>query len=143
MPSFSRFAGASETAIMGDYIGLGAIVIVALSPLLRRLYIDRFWIHARGTIIRLEGGINYNPGAGGAWAWTPIVEYQAAGQRLSARIFYWQRFNAKPQYAVGDEMDILYDPRNPSRVMLDSWATYIVLTIVLSGFLYAGLLHPR
>ena len=41
---------------MGDFIGLCAIVIVALSPLLRRFYIDRFWVHGRGTVIRLEVG---------------------------------------------------------------------------------------
>src|SRR6516164_9808578 len=33
---------------MGDFIVLCVIVILALSPLLRRFYIDRFWIHARG-----------------------------------------------------------------------------------------------
>jgi hypothetical protein len=34
---------------MGDFIGLCVIAVLALSPLLRRFYIDRFWIHARGT----------------------------------------------------------------------------------------------
>jgi hypothetical protein len=54
-------------------------VILALSPpLFRRLYIDRFWIHARGTVIRVEGVINVPEE--GAWVWTPIIEYQAAGQ---------------------------------------------------------------
>jgi len=30
-----------------DFISVAAIVIVALSPLLRRIYIARFWIHVR------------------------------------------------------------------------------------------------
>ena len=62
---------------MGDFVGLCAIVIVVLSPLWRRLYIERFWVHARGTVIRLDGGIHDNPDAAGAWVWTPIIEYQA------------------------------------------------------------------
>ena len=129
---------------MAELVSYCAVAIVALSPLLHRIYIDRFWIHGRGTVIRLDGGINFNPGAGGCtWVWTPIVEYQAGGQRLSARISYWQRLNAKSQYSVGDEVNILYDPRNPSRVMLDSWTTHIVLTIIISGVIMTMLRHPQ
>ena len=120
---------------MGDFIGLCVIVILALSPLLRRFYIDRFWIHARGTVIRVEveGVINDE---GGAWVWTPIIEYQAAGQQFSSRVFpFRHRLNAKSKYSVGDEVDILYDPRDPSHVMLDSWGAYIFCTILLSGWL--------
>src|SRR5215471_9405342 len=114
---------------MGEVIGVCALVIVAISPLLRRFYIDRFWIHARSTVIRLDGGINFNPGpGGGTWVWTPIVEFRAGGQRFSSRVSYWQLFNAKSKYSVGDEVDILYDPRDPSRVMLDNWTTDIVFT---------------
>lgn len=128
---------------MGHFIALCAIGIVALSPLLRRFYIERFWIHGRGTVIRLEGGISTNPGAAGSWVWTPIIEYHAAGQRFSSRVSYWQRFNAKPGYSVDDEVDILYDPRNPSRVMLDSWTTHVVLTILISALVTERLLHTR
>jgi hypothetical protein len=35
---------------MGDLIGRCALVIVGLSPLLRRFYIERFWIHAHGIV---------------------------------------------------------------------------------------------
>jgi len=126
---------------MGDFVILCAIVIVAVSPLLRRFYMDRFWVHGRGTVIRLDGGTNYNPGAGGAWVWSPIIEYHAAGQRLSSKIAYWQLLNARSKYSVGDEVKILYNPRKPSRVMLDSWTTHIVVTIVISGLIAERLLH--
>jgi len=128
---------------MGEFIGLFVVAIIALSPLLRRFYIERFWIHGRGTVIRLDGAIATNPGAGGAWVWSPIIEYHAAGQRFSSRISYLQRLNAKPKYAVGEEVDILYDPRRPSRVMLNSWIEHIFYTIALSAVITAGLLHAR
>jgi hypothetical protein len=103
---------------------------------LRRLYIERFWAHGRGTVIRLEGGINTNPGPGGGTSvWTPVIEYHAAGERLSSRFSYWQSFNARSKYAVGDEVDILYSPRNPSRFILDSWdswISYIIITIFIA-----------
>lgn len=129
---------------MGNVIAYCAIVFVALSPLLWRFYMDRFWVHGRGTVIRLDGSINFNPGpGGGTWVWAPIIEYQAGEQRLSSKISYWQRFNAKSKYAVGDAVDILYDPRNPSRVTLDSWTTYIFLTIFISGLMISMLSHAR
>jgi hypothetical protein len=120
---------------MGDFIGLCAIVIVALSPLLRRYYIDRFWVHGRGTVIRLEVRID-NSEAAGAWAWTPIIEYHAAGQRFTSAVSYWQRQNPKPEYLVGDKVEILYNPRNPSRFILNSWMEHIVLTGVISIFIF-------
>ena len=128
----------------GYFAGLGVIAIVAISPLLRRFYMDRFWIHGRGTVIRLDGAINFNPGpGGGTWVWTPVIQYKAAGQTYSSKISYWQRLNARSKYAVGDEIDILYDPRNPSRVMLDSWTSHIFLTIFLSGLIAAILQHQH
>jgi len=88
-------------------------------------------------VIRLKGGINTNPGpVGGTWVWSPVIEYHAAGQRFSSRVSYWQPFNAKSKYAVGDQLEILYSPRNPSRFVLDSWnswITYLVLTILISS----------
>jgi Protein of unknown function (DUF3592) len=122
---------------VADFITLCAIVIVALLPLLQRLYIERFWTHGRGTVIRIEGGINTNPGpGGGTWVWSPVIEYDAAGQRFSSRFSYWQTFNAKPKYKVGDQVEILYSPRNPLRFELDSWhswMTRIVITILFGS----------
>jgi hypothetical protein len=127
---------------VADVITLTALVIVALSPLLRRFYIERFWTHGRGTVIRLEGGISTNPGpGGGTWVWSPVIAYDAAGQQFSSRFSYWQSFNAKSKYAVGDEVDILYSPRDPSRLVLDSWnswITYLVLTIILSSVMVSA-----
>lgn len=127
---------------MSNTITLCAFVLIVLSPVLRRLYIERFWRRARGTVIRLEGGINTNPApGGGTWVWTPRIEYQAKGQRFSSRFSYWQSFNARSKYAVGDEVDILYSPQNPSRFILDSWdswLSYVVITILLGSAIFSA-----
>ena len=128
-----------------DFISVAPIVIVALLPLFRRVYIEGFWIRGRGTVIRNEGGINTNPGAGGAWVWTPVIEYQAAGQQFSSRFSYWQLLNAKPKYAVGDEVRILYSSRNPSRFVLDSWdswITHIIISILFGSAIMTAVV-PR
>jgi hypothetical protein len=128
-----------------DFISVAAIVIVVLSPLLRRVYIERFWVRGRGTVIRLEGGISNNPGAGGAWGWTPVIEYDAAGQQFSSRFSYWQLLNAKPKYVVGDQVEILYSSRNPSRFVLDSWDSWItyITTTIFIGFAIMSTFVPR
>jgi uncharacterized protein DUF3592 len=128
---------------VANFIVLCALVIIALSPLLQRAYIQRFWIPARGTVIRLEGGISTNPGAAGSWVWSPVIEYQAAGQQFSSRFSYWQRFNAKSKYAVGDQVEILYKPQNPSRFVLDSWDSwinYIVITIFIGSLVLSAVM---
>ena len=79
------------------------------------------------------------PGAAGSWVWVPIIEYHAAKQTFSGRVSYLQRFNAKSKYSVGDEIKILYDPRDPSRFILDSWIEHIVFTIFITGVLVTGL----
>ena len=127
---------------MAYYVVLCAIVVVILSPLLRRLYIERCWVHTRGTVKRLDGSISTNPGAAGSWVWVPIIEYHAAEKILSGRVSYWQRFNAKSKYAVGDEIGILYDPRDPSRFILDSWIEHFFYTVFL-GLVITSLIHAR
>jgi uncharacterized protein DUF3592 len=124
------------------YVVLCAIAVVILSPLLRRLYLERFWVHAGGTVKHLDGSISTNPHAGGAWVWVPIIEYHAAGKTLSGRVSYWQRFNAKSKYSVGDKIRILFDPRDPSRFILDSWIEHIFLTVFL-GLVITSLIHAR
>jgi Protein of unknown function (DUF3592) len=139
---WTAFDAFPDERLVPDFISLSALVIVALSPLLRRIYIQRFWVRGRGTVIRLEGGISTNPGpGGGTWVWSPVIAYDAAGQRFSSRFSYWQSFNAKSKYAAGDEVEILYSPRNPSRFVLDSWSswlTYLVLTIIISSVIVSA-----
>lgn len=127
---------------MAYYIVLCAIAVVILSPLLRRLYIERCWVHARGTVKHLDGSISTNPGAAGSWVWVPIIEYHAAGKILSGRVSYWQRFNARSKYSVGDEIAILYDPRDPARFILDGWIEHFFYTVFL-GLVISSLIHAR
>jgi hypothetical protein len=121
---------------MADFTTLTALAIVAVSPLLRRIYIQRFWVAGRGTVIRLEGGINTNPGpGGGTWVWSPVIEYYAPAN-VSAPGFRIGNRSTPSRNAVGDQLEILYSPRNPSRFVLDSWnswITYLVLTILISS----------
>ena len=123
---------------MGEVIVVCAIVVGVLSPLLRRFYIKRFWTHGRATIKRLdEYFISPNTEGWEGYTWT--IEYDAAGQRFSSKMS-----SATRQYSVGDEVEILYNPRRPSSFIRirESWAEYVVYTIVI-GVVVAGRLPPR
>jgi hypothetical protein len=72
-----------------------------------------------------------------------VIEYHAAGQQFSSRFSYWQLFNAKPKYAVGDEVEILYSRRNPSRFILNSSIEHVIYTILISALIIGGLTHGR
>jgi Protein of unknown function (DUF3592) len=138
-------AAAAVAPIVADFITLCAIVIVAPSSILQRLYIQRFWIPALGTVTRLEGGISTMADAPAVWVWTPVIEYQADDQQFTSQFSYWQRFNAKSKYAVGDRVEILYNPRKPSSFVLDSWDSwmnYIAVTIFI-GFSIASAVALR
>jgi hypothetical protein len=129
-----------------DFITLCAIVIVALSPILHRLYIQSFWIPALGTVIRLEGGISTMADAPAVWVWTPVIEYQANGQQFTSQFSYWQRFNAKSKYAVGDQVEILCNPRKPSSFVLDSWQSWInhfAITIFIGFSIFSAVVSRR
>jgi hypothetical protein len=56
-----------HTAVaMTDFIAWCAIVLAALLPILRRVYIEYFWARGRGTVIRIESSF-------------PILKLRAAG----------------------------------------------------------------
>jgi Protein of unknown function (DUF3592) len=110
-----------------------AIIIAALAPIGRRFYIERFWACARGTVVKMD--LQYNatsrmPG----WIWVPTIEYHVAGQRWALAKNYWQSPGDKPAYKVGDEVEILYNPRKPWRFTYKAWRNWIV-TAIITGVL--------
>jgi Protein of unknown function (DUF3592) len=84
---------------------------------------------------------------GGGWVWTPVIEYRVVGQRFSSQFSYWQRIsiNAKSKYAVGDQVEILYSSRDPSRFILDNWDSWIpfIIITILVGYAITFAVVPR
>jgi hypothetical protein len=127
------------TELMGYLIAICTLVIVAVSPLLVRIYVERFWIHGRGTVISLNVGNTPKPWEGEISVRKLIIEYQVAGRRFSSRVSYW-RFFGKAKSLLGDEVKIIYSMQDPSRCILDSWIEPIVYTIVTGGVLLTAVL---
>jgi hypothetical protein len=104
---------------MADSIVLCAIVIAALSSIWRRLYIGRFWVRGRGTAIQVN--VEYIETGEGGWTciWTPTIEYYADGRR------WVSQFGLQSECRVGDQFDILYNPRKPWRCSYVRWWPWI------------------
>src|SRR5215470_6921675 len=118
-----------DEAAMADLIAYCAIVLAALSPILRRVYIEYFWAHGRGTVIQIDRTFVSNDDAPG-WVWVPTIEYHVAGRRWASSKSYWQRpggFFGGPdsKYSIGDEVEIFYNPRKPWRFTLKGWSHWI------------------
>src|ERR1700733_3615175 len=111
---------------MAQVVVICALIVFAISPLLRRLWIDRFWIPARSTVIRME--VRYSSSETPGWMWAPIIEYEAAGQRFTFERNYWQAPGAKPKYKTGDEFEILYNPRKPWRFVYKESLVHVFWT---------------
>lgn len=100
-----------------------AIMIAALAPIWRRLYIEHFWASTRGTVIRNDLQFGNNAPSG---IWVPTIEFHAAGQLWVFAKNYWQPVGGKPAYKVGDEVELLYHPRKPWRFTYkDRWGNWI------------------
>jgi hypothetical protein len=108
-----------------------AIVIAALSPIWRRLYIEHFWVRGRATVIQVDREL-VRGGEVSGWVWVPTIEYYADGQRWAFPKSYLQpaaSFFGGPdsKYRVGDQVDILYNPRKPRCCTFDGWSHWILV----------------
>ena len=111
---------------MVDLIVRCAIVIAALSPIWRRLYIGHFWVRGRATVIQVNHEFASSDGGIG-WVPVPTIEFYADGQRWEFPKSHFPPPGEGPdsKYRVGDQFDILYNPRKPGRWTLDAWSYWI------------------
>jgi len=121
-----------------EFIVRGAIIIAAFSPIWRRLYIEHFWVRVRAAVIRVDREFSEGSEASG-WVWVPTIEYYADGQRWAFPKSYLQRsagFFGGPdsKYRVGDQVEILYNPRKPWRCTIDGWGHWIFAAMVTGAF---------
>jgi|SRR5215467_395878 len=102
---------------MADLIVRCAIVIAVLSLIWRRLYIEHFWVRGRATVIQVNLEFITDFDGVGDWIWVSTIEYYARGQR-------WVQRGPISKYRVGDEFDILYNPRKPRRWASNAWSRW-------------------
>ena len=78
-----------------------------------------------GTVIRLEES---NSSEGGCCVYSPVIEFNANGR---AHSFEGDNASYPPAYEVGDVVNVIYDPSDPSRAQIDKWSERWLFPIII------------
>lgn len=88
-----------------------------------------------GTVVELK---EQSDGEGGCCTYVPVVEYTVKGEAYSME---GDTATDPPQYEVGEEVSILYDPANPNTAqinkLLERW---LFPVIIVPSMIFASLL---
>lgn len=88
---------------------------------------------AIGTVVRLEESESNEGGT----VYSPVVEFTANGQTHS---FESGNASDPPDYEVGDEVKVLYDPAAPNEARIESFAELWLMPILLIPAMLLGML---
>ena len=88
-----------------------------------------------GTVARLEES---KTSEGYCCVYTPIVEFQANGQTYS---FENEIATSSPQYQIGSEVRVRYDPADPHTAQIDTFsARWLFPIIIIPAMIFGSLL---
>jgi hypothetical protein len=78
-----------------------------------------------GTVVRLEES---NSSEGGCCVYSPVIEFKANGQTHS---FEGDNASDPPAYEVGEVVNVIYDPSNPSTAQINTWSERWLFPIII------------
>jgi len=88
-----------------------------------------------GIVTRLEES---SDGDGGCCVYSPVIEFDAGGQRYS---FEGGNASDPPAYDVGEQVQVLYDPADPETAQINKWTErWLFPIIIIPAMLFAALL---
>lgn len=91
-------------------------------------------ITTTGTVIRLEESSS----EGGCCVYSPVVEFNANGQTYS---FEGGNASDPPAYEVGELVDVIYTPSDPSTAQINKWTErWLFPIIIIPAMIFAALM---
>lgn len=88
-----------------------------------------------GTVVRLEES---SSSEGGCCVYSPVIEFEVNGQTVS---FEGDTASDPPAYEVGEEVSVLYDPKDPTTAQINKWTERWLMPIILvPAMLFSALL---
>jgi len=110
-------------------IGLALATVAVLIVMNTRKFIARAE-SARGTVVEMAGDRD---------GYAPVVKFRTAKGR--ERSFEEAGRSNPPSYAVGERVQVLYDPKHPDDARIDSFSDLWALPMILGGMgvLFAGI----
>ena len=79
-----------------------------------------------GTVVRLEES---DTGDGACCVYSPVIEFTTADKQT----FSFEGDNASdpPAYKVGEEVSVIYDPKNPQTAQINKWTERWLFPIII------------
>ena len=88
-----------------------------------------------GTVIEMEES---SSAEGGCCVYSPVIEFSANGQ---AYTFESSNASYPPEYEVGEQVQVLYDPSDPETAQINKWSErWLFPIIIIPAMLFAALL---
>jgi hypothetical protein len=88
-----------------------------------------------GVVVELE---EHSDAEGGCCTYVPIVEYSVKGQQYSIE---GDTASNPPQYEVGEDVSILYDPSDPNKAQINKWTErWLFPIIIIPAMIFASLI---
>jgi hypothetical protein len=87
-----------------------------------------------GIVVAMEES---SDGDGGCCVYSPVIEFIADGQTYS---FDGGTASDPPQYTVGEEVSIIYDPADPGTAQINKWTERWLMPVILIPAMLFGAL---
>ena len=102
--------------------------LVAIFVLWKEVTMRRFGVYTTGVIVGVRREVQWNGDGGRAVLYRPLVQFVTVdGQQVLWRSTSASSFGRNAQ---GKPMRLIYDPRNPQRVIINSWTNYLVIALL-------------
>jgi len=121
------------------FMSIGMVMLVVVFYLLyTHQQFEKNALTVKGTVVEFQSYESRNKNSSSTTMYTPVFEYEFKGKKYT--YVSTSSSNIK-EYEVGERLDILVDPENPSEVLVNSFMEKWFLPILLGfmGALFTGL----
>jgi hypothetical protein len=129
---------------MGHWVGLGfmSIGIIMLASVTYMVVsnnkFEKIAVHVKGKVIDFTSHESSDDDGGSTTMYAPVFEYQFNGQTYQ---YTSSTSSSSPEYDVGEEVEVLVDPKNPNEVLINTFWEKWFLSLVLGimGVMFTGM----
>jgi hypothetical protein len=135
-----KSSGANVGRIVGlVFMGIGMVMLAVVFYLIySHQQFEKKAVTVKGTVVEFQSYESRNKNNSSTTMYTPVFEYAFKGKKYT--YVSTSSSNIK-EYEVGEPLDILVDPENPSEVLVNSFMEKWFLPLLLGfmGALFSGL----
>jgi len=121
------------------FMSIGMVMLVVVFYLLyTHQQFEKNALTVKGTVVEFQSYESRNKNSSSTTMYTPVFEYEFKGKKYT---YVSTSSSNIHEYEVGERLDILVDPENPSEVLVNSFMEKWFLPILLGfmGALFTGL----